>query len=161
MRHGRCVGRPLLAGMLALALGACVHVKEPVVRVDDVRLGGLGLTGGTIYVDVMLKNPNVFGLKAEGVHYDIDVHTAQAGGTMGWQNFAQGDYTQAVAVGGHDSTRVQIPIHFRYAAMGGAVQQMLSAGSLDYRLSGAVALKAPISRSIPYRQSGTLTIGSP
>lgn len=147
------------AALAVTTLAGCMHLAAPKISVQALRLGGLSFTGGTLYVDVLLQNPNTFLLRAGSVSYDIEVRTSQ-NGREAWIPLARGKYAQAVQVAAQDSTRVEIPVRFGYQALGGAVQQVLQSGSLEYRISGAVALEKPIPRSIPYRQAGTLDMAN-
>ena len=55
----------LLLAALVVGAAACVpRIEEPEVRLAGVRLGGLGLQGGLVYVRLSVVNPNRFGLEA-------------------------------------------------------------------------------------------------
>ncbi len=151
-------GALVLAGVVALWATACIGFKRPDVIVRDVRLGTLGFNGGTLLVNVSVRNPNGFELRTEGLTYDIQLHDTSNGQDR-WVEFAQGDFPETIRVDGHDSTSVSIPVKFAYAGVSGALQQVMQTGAFDYRISGDVSLTKPVSRSIPFRKSGTVLVG--
>jgi LEA14-like dessication related protein len=157
MRHR--LTRALAVGWALAAVGCFGNVQPPQVRVDGLRLGGLGLGGGLLYVRLMVANPNGFDVRASGLTYSIEMRDSVQE-TEQWLPFADGSYTNDIDVLGHDSTMVEVPVTFRYDAMGDALRRVLQFGVLDYRVHGAVHLQRPISRSIPFRRSGTLAVGS-
>ena len=63
-----------IAILALLALTACgAGLERPEVRLDGVRLGGLGFQGGLVYVSLSVFNPNGRELSAERLTYDFDV----------------------------------------------------------------------------------------
>jgi len=148
----------LAAILVAWVAVACVpKIKEPDVRLAGVRVGGLGLDGGLIYVRLSVVNPNDFGIEAAGLTYDLDLKRA-ADGEASWDDVAEGTYRETVRVGSNDSAVVEIPVEFRYSGLGGAVQSLLSSGSVSYRVRGSVAITKPVRTEIPYRHTGTVSL---
>lgn len=144
--------------IIAWAAAACVpKIQEPEVRLAGVRLGGLGFEGGLLYVRLSVVNPNRFALESGGLSYDLDLGRAGEGG-KDWLDVAEGTYAEDLRVGAHDSTVVEIPVEFRYRALGGAVRSILETGTVDYRVRGTVRLEEPLATEFPYRHSGTVTI---
>ncbi len=149
-----------LFGMLLLVwtAAACVpDIQEPEVRLAGVRLGGVGLEGGLLYVRLSVINPNSFGLEAAGLTYDLDL-SEPGDGRQEWADVATGTFREDVRVGANDSTVLEIPVEFTYRGLGGAVQSVLRTGTVDYRVQGTVMLREPISTEIPYRHSGTVAV---
>ncbi|MGH7483153.1 MAG: LEA type 2 family protein [Longimicrobiales bacterium] len=144
-----------LALMFAL-VGCLPDLEEPDVRVDGVRLGGLGLTGGFLYVELHVMNPNRFDLEADGLRYDVDLRGGSEDGD--WVDFTEGEFREDIRVAGEDSTSVEIPVEFRYDALGSALRSMFRLGTLDYRITGVVQLEEPIGRDIPFRKTGRTTL---
>lgn len=144
--------------LLALAVaGGCVrNFKQPQVRLDGVRLGGIGLSGGLVYVQLAVINPNGFDLRADRLSYDLQLKDPQD--PSKWVPLANGTYDQQVSVDAHDSTRVEIPVQFSYAGAGPAVQSVLDRGTLNYRVSGQVAVSKPLDTTVPYRHEGVVSL---
>lgn len=147
-----------LAMLLALAASACVpRLRQPEVQLAGVRLGGIGLEGGLLYVRLSVINPNRFALRADGFSYDIDLSDPDdADG--GWVDLAEGTFREDLRVAGNDSTIVEIPVRFTYGGLGGVVRSLMSTGTFDYRVSGRVHVQEPLRTAVPYRKRGTVSL---
>lgn len=153
-----------LITMLALvavtgATGCMSHVKKPEVRMAGVRLGGIGLTGGLVYVRLNVTNPNRFGMETRAIRYDLDI-ADQSDDDEKWIDFADGVYAEPLKVGGRDSTMVEIPVEFKYNALGGAMRSILDRGTFNYRVSGEVDVREPIGTTVPFKKRGIVTLSS-
>lgn len=151
---------PLLAG-----LGACGSrvFRQPEVQLQGIQLGGLGLRGGTLLVDLRIRNPNRFALNAEGLKYELwigDRESAQRADVDSlWIPFASGTYDKPFRVGAGETGSVQIPIDFSYSALSGAAGSLLRRGTFDYRASGEVDVRTPLgTHDVPFRRTGTVTV---
>lgn len=144
----------LLAVGVTLA-GCGSVVEEPVVRFEGLRVGGLGLEGGRVMVQVGVVNPNRFGLHARDVEYDLDL---RATGGEEWIDLAEGVYAEEIAVGARDSVIVEIPVEFTYRQLGPALRSMMNRGSVDVRVEGSVQLTDPVGRRIPFRRQQSVTL---
>jgi LEA14-like dessication related protein len=150
--------RSLLAGLLiALPLAGCSGAfRQPEVEFEGVRLGGIGLRGGTLYAQVLVSNPNRFDLETRSLTYDLEVpHPTRAGE---WVSFTQGTIDENVRVAARGATILEVPISFQFDDMSGALRSMLDTGSFAYRVSGSVRLAEPIGRTFPYRRQGTVSL---
>jgi LEA14-like dessication related protein len=150
--------RSLLAALLlAMPLAACSGAyRQPEIEFEGVRVGGIGLRGGTLYAQIMVRNPNRFDLETRSLSYDLEVaHPTRAGE---WVSFTQGSIDEAVRVAARGSTILEVPIAFQYDDMGGALRSLLETGSFAYRVSGSVRLAEPIGRTFPYRRQGTVSM---
>jgi len=154
MRLRRSMG----AAMGALFLAGCASVRAPEVRLDDVRLGGLGLSGGTLHAEFWVYNPNRFTLEAASITYDLLLGRPD-GDDEDFSRVAQGTYEERIRIGGRDSARVEIPVDFRYSGMGGAIRSLLDQGTFEYRVSGHVDLREPSRRRVAYRDRGRFDPG--
>ncbi|MGH7447596.1 MAG: hypothetical protein ACRELT_08545, partial [Longimicrobiales bacterium] len=65
--------RSLLLPALLLVASCSSAVRQPEVRLESMRVGGLGLRGGTLYAQVYIGNPNGFELQTRSVTYDLQV----------------------------------------------------------------------------------------
>lgn len=147
-------------GLLALLMltAACMGpVKAPQVNVAGVRVGGIGLQGGLMYVRLNVTNPNRFGLKLAGVEYDLDVGGA---GGKEWLGLAEGISQEPISLGSGATAQVDIPVAFTYQELGPALQMLLNRGALDYRLIGAVSLAQPTGIRIPFSHQGVADLTS-
>ncbi|MEX0907220.1 MAG: LEA type 2 family protein [Gemmatimonadota bacterium] len=150
--------RSLIAALLlVLPLAACSSVvQQPEVRLEGIRVGGIGLRGGTLYAMVHITNPNGFDIATESLTYDLQVPDPDEAG--GWLSFSQGTITERISVDENSSTVVEVPVPFRYEDMGGALRAIMDTGTFNYRVSGDVRLAEPFGRTIPYTKSGVVSL---
>src|SRR6476620_2651565 len=108
--------RVLVAALAAVAVGGCASLgiggyKEPLVQFSDVKVRGLGLSGGALDIVLSVYNPNGFNLNATRLTYRLMVEDKELG---------TGVLDHAFRVRGRDSTFVTIPMDFTYAGLGAA-----------------------------------------
>jgi LEA14-like dessication related protein len=127
--------------------------QEPVVSVRDVRVNGLGLTGGSVDLALNVYNPNNYRLDATRVTYRLLFDTV---------TFATGELTERQTVQARDTLNLIIPVNFSYRGVGEAGRQILNTGSVNYRLAGDVTVGSPVgSFTVPYSTTGRFsTLGN-
>jgi LEA14-like dessication related protein len=132
-----------VAGCATLGLGG---FKEPLVHFNDAKIRGLGLSGGSVDVILSVYNPNKFDLNATRLTYKLFVENSQLG---------SGALNNAFKVGDNDSTYVTIPVDFTYAGLGAAGRELLTRGTINYRVTGDFTVATPIGNfTRPYDQTG-------
>lgn len=138
----------VIAGSACASLGRSVF-DEPVVTFKEVKLNGIGLTGGDLDVVLSVYNPNKFDLKATQLTYQLLVDTLPLG---------QGALAERFVVPEKDSSTVRIPISFSYAGLGAAGRQLLQSGAVNYRVRGDVTVDTPLGNfKRPYDRTGKFT----
>ena len=141
----------LVATMAAIALGGCATLgvggfKEPLIGFSDVKIRGLGLSGGALDIVLSVYNPNGFNLNATRLTYRLMVEDKDLG---------SGVLDRAFRVRDKDSTFVTIPMDFTYAGLGAAGRQLLQSGSVNYRVIGDITVDTPVGNfTVPYDQRG-------
>jgi LEA14-like dessication related protein len=148
--------RSLLLPILLLAAACSSAVRQPVVRLESMRVGGIGLRGGTLYAQVYVGNPNGFDLQTRSLTYDMQVEHPDSAGR--WVSFSQGTVEEPIRVRGNSSTVIEVPIQFRYESLGGAFRSILDTGTFNYRVRGDVQLSQPLGRTIPYSKTGIVSL---
>ena len=139
---------------MIVAAGGCASVgrqafREPVVTLRDVKLTGVGLTGGSLDVVLSVFNPNGYRLDATRMTYKLLVDTVR---------FAQGTVDNRFTVMEKDSSVVHIPVSFTYAGVGQAGRELMNTGSVNYRVLGDVTVGSPLgSFTFPYDRNGRFT----
>lgn len=132
-----------IAGCASLGLGG---FREPIVSFKDLRVRGLGLTGGSLDAYLNVYNPNGFRLDATRLSYKVLVGENQLG---------TGILDSRFTVQNNDSTTVRIPVDFTYAGIGGAARQMMQSGSVPYTVTGDVTVATPLGNfTVPYSGTG-------
>ncbi len=133
------------------AMGACASLgsgvfQEPIVTFKDLKVRGLGLSGGTLDAYVNVYNPNGFRLDASRLTYNVMVGQNQLG---------TGALNSRFTVQDRDSTTIRIPIDFTYAGIGAAGTQMMQQGSVPYTITGDVTVATPLGNfTRPYTGTG-------
>jgi LEA14-like dessication related protein len=147
--------------LLAIALGGCASgmYTQPEVTLQGVQLGGLGLRGGTLLVNLKIVNPNRFALNASSLRYDLSIADSRRADDPTWVDFASGIFDQPFTVGARDSATVQIPIEFTYSGLGSASAAVLRTGTFDYSARGTVDVRTPIGPyTVPFQRRGTVSM---
>ena len=120
--------------------------QQPVVTFSNVRLNGVGLTGGSLDIVLNVYNPNHFRLDATRLRYQLLVDSLPLG---------NGETTQAFAVNEGDSTKVNLPLSFQWAGVSTAVRDIMNTGTVNYRVKGDLLVGSPVGNyTIPYDQTG-------
>ena len=125
--------------------------QNPVVGLRDVRVRGIGLTGGSLDVLLSVYNPNAYRLDATRLTYRV----ALAGDSI---TLASGALDSRFTVQDNDSTIVTIPVTFTYAGIGAAGRSLLNMGAVDYHVLGDVTVGSPVGNfTVPYSSTGRFT----
>jgi LEA14-like dessication related protein len=140
----------VVVGIGCSALGHA-GFKDPVVHLRDVRVRGIGLTGGSLDVLLSVYNPNHYRLDATRLTYKVNL----AGDSI---SLANGAIDSKFTVNDNDSTVVTVPVSFTYAGIGAAGRSLLNTGSVDYHVLGDVTVGSPVgSFTVPYSTNGRFT----
>ncbi len=139
------------AGVAGCSVLGKAAFKQPVVHLRDVRVRGLGLTGGSLDVMLSVYNPNGYRLDATQLTYRVNL----AGDSI---TVADGTMSSRFTVQGNDSTVVPIPVNFTYTGIGAAGRSILNNGAVDYHVLGNVTVGSPVgSVTVPYSSTGRFT----
>ena len=145
-------------GALAVAtMAGCATLgratfAEPLVELRDVRIVGLGIDGGNVDVVLSVYNPNRYSLDATRMTYRLDVDSVQLG---------NGALDSRFVVPSGDTSMVRLPIRFTYRGLGEAGRQLLSTGSVNYRVRGDFTVVTPIGNfTRPYDRTGRFNTAS-
>ncbi len=146
--------RRMTMGVAAVAMAAAAGCAsagkqvfaQPEVNVKDVKVTGLGLSGGSVDVVMSVHNPNNFRLDASRVTYNLLVDTV---------SFATGSLDSRMSVEGGKDLEVRIPVNFTYTGVGSAGRQLLAMGSVPYRVMGDFTVATVLGNfTVPYDKSG-------
>jgi LEA14-like dessication related protein len=146
----------LLVALALLLPGCALFYEEPEVRIAEVTLTEVGLSGATVEVGLDVRNPNPGALTSSGLRYVLSFEAPEDGGEE-WRTVAEGESTDEVSVPGQETRRVQVAVPFRYDELGRAVAALLQSGELRYRLAGDVDFDAPLGDlRVPFQHTGNL-----
>ena len=144
--------RKLAVLAITLTVAACSALgrqafQNPVVNLRDVRVLGLGMSGGNLEVQLGVYNPNNFRLDATRLTYRVAV-----GEDVG---LASGALDTRTTVQAGDSTIVKIPVSFTYSGLSAAARQLLQTGAVNYRVAGDVTVGSVVGNfTVPYTTTG-------
>jgi LEA14-like dessication related protein len=140
--------------VLAAATAGCSMLgkqafQEPIVRVRDVQLRGLGITGGSVDVSLAVYNPNGYRLDATRITYNLKFDTV---------SFATGALTDRLTAQANDTLRVTIPVNFTYRGVGEAGRQIINTGTLNYDVTGDITVGTPVGNfTVPFSDKGRVS----
>ena len=147
----------LLVATVAAAIGTtgCASLgkkafAEPKVTFQEMRLNGLGLTGGSLDVVLNVENPNGYRLDATRMTYKLFIDTIP---------FGQGTVDQHITVDEKSQTTVRIPVNFTYSGVGAAGRALIQNGTVPYRVTGDLTVATPVGNfTRPYDMTGRYSI---
>jgi hypothetical protein len=74
-------------------------------------------------------------------------------------NFGNVEVTQPLRLPAGETTRVEVPLNFRWAGLGAGARALLSRGAVRYALEGRLFVDTPLGgREIPVRASGETSL---
>lgn len=144
-----------MALTLGAGLGGCASLgkavfKEPVVSLKEMRVAGLGLTGGELDVVLSVYNPNGFNLDASSLSYTVMIDNLK---------FGEGELQSKFVVQENDSSTVRLPLRFTWSGVGEAGRQLMQTGTVNYRVMGTIKVGTPLGPfERPYDRTGRYTL---
>lgn len=141
----------LAASMIAGLTVACATFgrsafQEPVVTLQNVRVNGVGLNGGSVDILLNVYNPNHFQLDATRITYKLFVDTIPLG---------TGATDSRFTVADGDSTQVPLPLSFTWSGIGQATRSLMNTGTVNYRVVGDITVGSPMGTvTLPYDRTG-------
>ena len=145
----------LVVAVLTSTLAGCASLGRqafapPVVKFQEMRLNGLGLTGGSLDVVLNVENPNGFRLDATRMTYKLFIDTIP---------FGEGTVNQQLTVDEKSQTTVRIPVNFTYNGVGAAGRALIQNGTVPYRVTGDLTVATPVGNfTRPYDMTGRYSI---
>lgn len=136
---------------IALVAGCSVLGKQafqqPIVHLQDVRINGVGLSGGNLDVKLSVYNPNGYRMDATRMTYNVIVGDSV--------RFATGTVDSRFTVNSNDSSVVTLPVSFTYSGIGAAGRQLMNTGGVSYRVNGDVTVGTVVGNfTVPYSATG-------
>lgn len=132
LRLTRRLGGVVLLGLLGgCALLGRARFEPPVVSLGQVRVTGLGLTGGTLDLVFDVYNPNRYELRAARMDVRVDLEGTHFGDVV---------LGRAITLPRESDNEVTIPLRFTWEGVGAGARALISSGSVRYRLEGRMLL---------------------
>ena len=156
------IRRSMLVAVLALATFAagCTGFRKPTVELEGISLGSVGLSGGTLLVNLRVENPNPVGFRAENLNYELFLRAPRdSTSEEGWERLTSGTYEEDIVIRANETRVVQVPVEFRLSELGPVATSLLRTGRFNYRVTGNVQVRAAGSRrTVPFRKTGSMSL---
>lgn len=123
----------LLAG--CATLGRALRFEQPQVELQEIRVTGLGLSGGTLDLALDVFNPNDYRLRSTRLAVGIDLEDVHFGDAL---------LERPVELPGGQHTLVTLPVTFEWAGVGAGARALLTRQGIRYGLTGTVGLDTPL-----------------
>lgn len=151
----------LVAVALGVVAGCATFYDPPEVRVAGVRITSVGLTAGTVSLELEVHNPNARSIRIQGVRYRLDLEgldTADGGDTSEDRVLlTEGFDAEGVVLEGGESTQVAVEMPFEYETVGRTVRALFQGEDVRYHLDAEVRMDGPVGEiRAPIRESGSI-----
>ena len=119
--------------LLALAAAAC-GVKAPILAVDGLKVGDMGITGVALDVRFRVRNPNPEPLNIDRMEYELFVNGNRLG---------RGFDSKGLPLEGFGEGKVQSRVDVNFLALPGAVKDVLRQDRVKARVKGHFYTSGP------------------
>jgi LEA14-like dessication related protein len=148
-----------VTGVLACTLvpvacsGIGNNFRQPEIRLDQVVVRGIGLSGGTLDLLVQVDNPNSFTLQGTKLQVGFDVEGSHLGDI---------EYNDDYSITQGGTTTLTLPLRFGWSGVGSAIRAALGYGDLPYKMKGQATVKTPWGRQVvPFTHEGRAPLTRP
>ena len=151
MSGARGVARWIASVAALTTLSACaqLHPEPPVVVFRGVTLRDVALSGATLDVALQISNPNPFNIDVQRVTYHLYADSTLVG---------TGQPENPLFIPAKDSALIKLPVAFTFRGLGNVAFQLVSRGSVNYRVTGQVSFGTPVgTMTRDFDQKGTFS----
>jgi LEA14-like dessication related protein len=129
MDNRRTFGRSAWLGLaLAACLApACATVKAPILAVDGLKLGDMGITGVAIDVRFRVRNPNPEPLNIDRLEYELFLNGNRLG---------RGFESKGLQLAGFGEEKIQSRFDVNFLSLPGVVKDLLREDRVKARVKG-------------------------
>jgi LEA14-like dessication related protein len=121
--------------------------RPPTVALKNVAVDGVGLTGGSLRVALLVRNPNFYSLSTAGMRYQLFV-----GDSVPIAASADSTHRRVAA---NDSIVVELPVQVSWQGLSSAGRSIAANGLVPYQIVGTITLDTPLgTHDIPINQRG-------
>jgi LEA14-like dessication related protein len=115
------------AGLALLTLASPACVKAPILAVDGLKVGDMGITGVALDVRFRVRNPNPEPLNIDRMEYELFVNGNRLG---------RGFDSKGLPLAGFGEGRVQSRVDVNFLALPGAIKDVLHQDRVKARVKG-------------------------
>ena len=125
---------PMLAAGCA-TLGHALRFQEPDITLKEIRVTGLGLTGGTLDLALDVFNPNDYRLRSTRLELGIDLEQVHFGDAL---------LETPLELPSQQHSLVTVPVRFEWAGLGAGARGLLTRQAIHFGLTGVATLGTPL-----------------
>jgi LEA14-like dessication related protein len=118
--------------VVLLSAAGCATFHPPTLQVQHIGRGRVGLTGVTLDVEFVIRNPNQQDLRIDRIEYELDLNGRHVG---------RGFVERPVVVRGYGQERGTSEFDINFLSLPGAIKDMLTKDRVRARASGFFFLK--------------------
>ena len=138
----------LVAG--CASLGHALRFEEPEIKLQEIRVTGLGFTGGTFDLALDVFNPNGYRLRTTRLELGIDLEQVHFGDAL---------LETPLELPSQQHSLVTVPVRFEWAGLGAGARALLARQAIRFGLTGTATLGTPIGdRRMQVRGSGDVPL---
>ena len=133
--------RQFALGLALVGLSACATLRsalsfqEPQLALEEIRVTGLGLTGGTLDIVLDVYNPNEYRLRSTRLELGVDLEDVHFGDAL---------IDKPLDLSPQNHSQVIVPIRFDWAGVGAAARGLFQRQAVRYGATGAVLVDTPL-----------------
>lgn len=113
--------------LATLLVSACATVKAPILAVDGLKVGDMGLSGVAVDVGFRVRNPNPEPIRIERFEYELFVNGNRLG---------RGFESKGLDLQGYGETKVRTRFDVNLLSLPGAVKDVLGQDRVKARAKG-------------------------
>jgi LEA14-like dessication related protein len=148
-RWTRWLGVPLMVAGCA-TLGQALRFQEPDIKLQEIRVTGLGLTGGALDLALDVFNPNGYRLRTTRLELGIDLEDVHFGDAL---------LETPLDLPSQQHSLVTVPVQFEWAGVGAGARALLSRQAVRFGLTGVASLSTPVGdRRVQVHGSGEVPL---
>lgn len=153
MRFSKGVGLLGLLGVAGCAALSMANFQEPTIELQTIIVRGIGLTGGTLDLQLEVTNPNSVDIKGTKLELGLDVEGAHLGDVV---------LDDAFNLPKGQPTTVIVPMTFNWAGVGAAARSAFNYGTVKYDMKGTASLQTPWGvEKVPFSHNGSVALNQP
>ena len=141
--------------LLVMALSACSTLglrqfQDPTIELHRILVRNVTLTGGTLDVEVWVRNPNGYAIRATRLGLGMRVANTPLGEIV---------HEGAFELPKAGTALVTLPLDFRWQGVGAATRAALLEGRIAYDFTGTVRVRTTFGeRNVPFHRDGVVDV---
>ena len=147
--------RPTVRLSVAILLASCATLgrlafTDPDLRLQEIDVTSLGLSGGTFDLVFDVYNPNDYRIRSTRLEVGIDLESTHFGDAL---------LERPLDLSPQNHSRVVVPVRFEWAGIGVGAKALLTRQAIGYGIAGRVLLDTPLGdKSVGLKGTGQVPL---